>query len=635
MSTVLRFEDENTKAINKERVKQQRVIPVGTLLYVDSINLPTALSKNTLLFTTDTRELYIGTGTGIARVNIGSDGEVIDKGDYLSKTEAAQIYVQKDYLDPDSVVTDQEMKDFIAPLAKTVEDLITDSNFKADKDGVYSKGESNERFIDNDEFSVGMSKKVDQEILTNTGNHAFIKNLSTGLMMKFQNLGGDVESYVNVGKDKIILYSKRTKDEEFGGRIYITPAGVFYSYSNDEAYGKDNELVTMADLNTVQDMYNQIVNLSNETRQIAMRSVESARNSELAVEQAKAYIDNAVTQSTDAYNLAQEAFTTVERVNSQLLDAYTNSTSSLQKSINAESTAAAAKAESGEALTRLRQFETSISSQFEQLVAQMNIISSGGTISDDGRKKIIAVQNFDDVYEVPYHTEAADLNLPAEVTVTLEDNTFAIVPVVWQRSRFQSHQTEYSQQITGVLTETGTIKNPNFLFAIYTVRVMPETQEEQQHSASGWEVTFAMSHMNETVEDFGTAIGHPELISEDIMGTFDTMNNYVSPDVQLFLLGTLKAIDKTFTGIKVLNPIERANLVNNDLAAFAPDGLRVPVHNVALAAEIADYETQAMTLAHLNSNGPVSYSEGVLMFDHAVDSNVVYVIKKSAATRED
>lgn len=634
MSTVLRFEDENTKAINRERVKQQRVIPVGTLLYVDSINLPTALSKNTLLFTTDTRELYIGTGTGIARVNIGSDGEVIDKGDYLSKTEAAQIYVQKDYLDPDSVVTDQEMKDFIAPLAKTVEDLITDSNFKADKDGVYSKGESNERFIDNDEFSVGMSKKVDQEILTNTGNHAFIKNLSTGLMMKFQNLGGDVESYVNVGKDKIILYSKRTKDEEFGGRIYITPAGVFYSYSNDEAYGKDNELVTMADLNTVQDMYNQIVNLSNETRQIAMRSVESARNSELAVEQAKAYIDNAVTQSTDAYNLAQEAFTTVERVNSQLLDAYTNSTSSLQKSINAESTAAAAKAESGEALTRLRQFETSISSQFEQLVAQMNIISSGGTISDDGRKKIIAVQNFDDVYEVPYHTEAADLNLPAEVAVTLEDNTFAIVPVVWQRSRFQSHQTEYSQQITGVLTETGTVKNPNFLFAIYTVRVMPETQAEQQHSVSGWEVTFAMSHMNETVEDFGAAIGHPELISEDIMGTFDTMNNYVSPDVQLFLLGTLKAVDKTFTGIKVLNPIERANLVNNNLATFAPDGLRVPIHNVALAAEIADYETQAMTLAHLNSNGPVSYSEGVLMFDHAVDSNVVYVIRKSAVTEE-
>lgn len=633
MSTVLRFEDENTKSINKERVKQQRVIPVGTLLYVDSINLPTVLSKNTLLFTTDTRELYIGTGTGIARVNIGSDGEVIDKGDYLSKTEAAQIYVQKDYLDPDSVVTDQEMKDFIAPLAKTVEDLITDSNFKADKDGVYSKGESNERFIDNDEFNVGMSKKVDQEILTNTGNHAFIKNLSTGLMMKFQNLGGDVESYVNVGKDKIILYSKRTKDEQFGGRMYITPAGVFYAYSNDEAYGKDNEIVTMADLNAVQDMYNQVVNLSNETKQIAMRSVESARNSELAVEQAKAYIDNAVTQSADAYNLAQEAFTTVERVNSQLLDAYTNATSSLQRATSAENTATAAKAESSEALTKLKQFQTSISTQFEQLVAQVNIVSSGGIVSDDGRKKIIAVHDFDDVNEVPYHTEAADLVLPTHVSVTLEDNTSAIVPVTWQRSRFQSHQTEYSQQIVGVLTETGTIKNPNFLFAIYTVRVMPETVTEHSDT-QGWEVTFAMSHMNETIANFGNLIGHPEITSEDIMGTFDSMSNYVAPNVQLFLIGTLKVIDKTFSGIKVLNPIERANLVNNDLTSFVPDGLKVPIHNVSAASEVSDYETQAMTLAHLNCNGPVSYSEGVLMFDHAVDSNTVYVIRKSVTAEE-
>lgn len=629
MSTVLRFEDENTKAVNKERVKQQRVIPVGTLLYVDSINLPAALSKNTLLFTTDTRELYIGTGNGIARVNIGSDGEVIDKGDYLSKTEAAQIYVQKEYLDPSSVVTDQEMKDFIAPLAKTVEDLITDSNFKADKDGVYTKGESNERFIDNDEFNVGMSKKVDQEILTNTGNHAFIKNLSTGLMLKFQNLGNDVESYVNVGKDRIVLYSKRTKDEEFGGRIYITPAGVFYTYSNDESYGKDNEIVTMADLNTVQEMYNQIVNTCAEIKQVAIRSVESARNSELMVENAKNYIDNAVVQSTDAFNLATEAFNTVNRINSQLLDAYTNATSSLQKSVSAENTAATAKAQSGETLLELAKFKTTAIAQLEQLTKEINILKSGGTITDDGRKKIIAVQLFDDVVQVPYHTEAADLLLPAEVIVTLEDGSYKTLPVTWQTANFQSHQTDYSQQIIGIITETGEVKNPNFLFAVYTVRVMPEIVDVEP-SDNGWQVTFAMPHMTDTVDNFGALIGHPEITSEDIMGTFDSINNYVAPGVQLFLIGTLKTLDKTFTGVKLLDPIERASLVNDNITSFAPDGLKVPVFNVASEAEIADYETQSGTQAHLFSNGPVSFSEGTLMFDHAVDSNVVYIIRKLA-----
>ena len=273
MSTVLRFEDENTKAINKERVKQQRVIPVGTLLYTNSINLPSVLSQNTLLFTTDTRELYIGTGTGIARVNIGSDGEVIDKGDYLTKVEAALYYVQKEYLDPSAVVTDAEMNDALAPLSRKIDDLITENDFKADKEDVYTKGESNSRFIDNEEFAEGMSKKVEQEILTPTGNHAFIKNLSTGLMLKFQNLGNNVESYVNVGKNNIVLYSKRTKDEEFGGRLYITPSGVFYSYSNDEAFNVDDELVTMADLTSIQEMYNDISTATREAKEIALRSV--------------------------------------------------------------------------------------------------------------------------------------------------------------------------------------------------------------------------------------------------------------------------------------------------------------------------------------------------------------------------
>lgn len=633
MSTVLRFEDDKTKAINKERIKQQRVIPVGTLLYVDSINLPEALSKNTLLFTTDTRELYIGTGTGIARVNIGSDGEVIDKGDYLSKVEAAQIYVQKEYLDPSTVVTDQEMSDFVAPLAKTVDDLITEVSFKADKEDTYTKGESNERFIDNEEFSTGMAKKVDQEILTNTGNHAFVRNLSTGVMLKFQNIGNDVESYANIGKDMIVLYSKRTKGEKFGGRIYVTPSGVFYTHSNDESYGQNDELVTMADFNTIQEMYNQIQNMCNETRQIALRSAESARNSELMVESTKTYIDSVVLQSKEAYDLATEAFEIVNRVNGQLIDAYSNATSSLQKATNASTVAAAAKAESGDTLTRLRQFETSISTQFARLTEQVNLLSNGGIISDDGRKTIISVQEFDDVYEVPYHTEASNLSLPTEITVTLNDATTRMVPVTWQLSRFQSHQTDYSQQIVGIITENGEIKNPNFLFAIYTVRVLPAPEEPSDTDNSNWEITFAMPTWTSSVNNFSAAIGHPEITSEDIMGTYDTLGNYVAPSVKLFFIGTLKTLNTTMSNIWVLDAIDTANNVNHTLASYAPDGLQVPVYNVATETEIADYETAVMTYGLTNCNGAVSYSKtyDTLQFNDTVDANTVYVIKKVSA----
>ena len=628
MSTVLRFEDENTKAINKERVKQQRVIPVGTLLYTNSVNLPSVLSQNTLLFTTDTRELYIGTGTGIARVNIGSDGEVIDKGDYLTKVEAALYYVQKEYLDPSAVVTDQQMKDAIAPLSRKIDDLITENDFKADKEDVYTKGESNSRFIDNEEFAEGMSKKVDQEILTPTGNHAFIKNLATGLMLKFQNLGNDVESYANVGKNNIVLYSKRTKDEEFGGRLYITPSGVFYTYSNDEAFGVDDELVTMADLVSIQEMYSQISDATREIKETALRSVESARNSELMVEDAKNYIKDIALRSNDAFNLATEALDTVNRVESQLLAAYSNSTSSLQKAITANETANSAKVESGETIIALTQFENAISGQFEELKKQVNALIVGGVPSEDGRKKIISVENVTEVYEVPYNTEASDLELPTEVRVKLEDGTFRVVAVTWKLGSYQKLQTEYSQNIIGVISETGEIRNPDYRFALCTIRVLPGSTTPEDDS-TGWEVVFAMPTMTEIVEDFNTAIGHPELRSEDVMGTFDSFDNYVNPTTEIFFIGTLNTLDTSITSVRTLDPIERTTLVNTAVLSYAPYGIKVPLYGVSNDSDIRNYETQVMTLGFHNTNGTVSYSEGTLMFSNAVHANAVYAIRKT------
>ena len=628
MSPVLRFEDDNTKAINKERVKQQRVIPVGTLLYTSSVNLPSVLSQNTLLFTTDTRELYIGTGTGIARVNIGSDGEVIDKGDYLTKVEAAQFYVQKEYLDPSSVITERQMRDTIAPLSQQIRDLINENDLKADKENVYTKGESNSRFIDNDEFAEGMSKKVDQEILTATGNHPIIKNLSTGLMLKFQNIGNDVESYVNVGKNNIVLYSKRTKDEEFGGHLYITPNGVFYTYSNDESFGINDELVTMSDLASIQEMYSQVEDSCKEIREIALRSVESARNSELMVEETKKYTQNIALQSSDAFNRATEALDTANRIESQLLAAYNNSTSSLQKAISASETANSAKVESGETVIALTQFENAISGQFEELKRQVNMLISGNIPSDDGRKKIVSVENINEIYEVPYNTAASKLNLPTQVRVKLEDDTIRVVDVSWKLNAYQKLQTEYSQNIIGIITETGEIKNPDYRFALCTVRVLPNPETPGSEN-NGWEVVFAVPTMVDTVSNFNTAINHEELLSEDVMGTFDSFDNYVEPVVQLFFLGTLNVLDSSITGVRVLDAIERTTLINNTVMTYAPYGLKVPIYGVATEEEIRNYETQLMTLGFTNSNGTVIYSEGTLMFNNAIHANAVYAIRKA------
>ena len=625
MPTVLRFEDENKKTINKERVKQQKVIPVGTLLYTDSMNMPIALSKNTMLFTTDTRELYIGTGSGIARVNVGSDGEVIDKGDYLSKIEAAQIYVQKEYLDPSVVLTDQEMKDYVAPLQKTVEALIEDNEQKIYKEDVYNRTESDERFVDNEEFDAGMQTKIDQELRTNTGNIVTMKNLASGIALKFQNLGNDTEHLVTIGKDKIVLSSRKTKEEEYGGRIFITPAGVFYTFKDDEVYGKDDELIVQKDIEQIQTMYNELHDSNDEIRQIAIRSVESARQSELMVENMRNGILQTQGTSNEALELAAEARNVVDNIREQLEGAIDDSTSSIQKATEAQHTANVAKDESGETLTRLRQFESSVLEQLQNITSTLNSITEGTTTNVDDRLSIIAVQNFPITFEVPYNTKASELNLPSQVSVTLSDNTSTELSVSWQTSRYQPLQTNYSQQIVGTVVETGTIKNPNYLFAVYTVRVMPDQQSEIPEYAN-WNVTFAMPTMIDSVQGFKELIGHPELSSSDIMGTYDTQGNYVNPKVGIFLIGTLKQRSTSPTAI-IIDPSEVNTLVNKSILEWQSGGLRVPIYGVATDTEISTYETKVLTRSFFACNGAVAYSNNVLEFDHAVDSNNVYVIK--------
>ena len=645
MSTTLRFNDENAKGKNSIKLKQQRVIPVAELLCTDSKSLPAALSSNSMLFTTDTRELFIGTGSGIKRVNLGSDGEIIDKTDYLTKVEAAQIYVQKEYLDPSSVITQERLDESLGVLGATIDDLIHDNEFKADKEDVFTKAEANERFIDNHEFDLSMSKKVDQEVLTNTGNHSFVKNLSTGVTLRFQNIANDTESFINVGKDSIKLYTKKTNGDMFGGRLYVTPDGVFYTSTNDEDFSKHDELLTQKDLVEVQNVVTNLQDYCNETRQIAMRSVESARNSELNVENILNQTQISNEQSQQALETANDALNIMKNVQGQLGDAYTNSNSALQKAENANDAALGAKQESADALNYVHRFESSIVTQINQLVREINELKagsgSGGSGEDDPTPptpvesyKIVAVEVFDDVYEVPYHTTGDQLNLPETVDVTLDspeydgDVLHERVEVTWLTDRFQAHETDYSQQIIGVPTESARIKNPNFLFAVYTVRVLPE-EEVVEPEPYTWSVVFAVPSMVDTIDNFSTIIGHPEIQSSDMMGDLDARGDYVQPTIEVFLLGTLNE-KKEGQGCYVLTDNEEQSKLNRSIIDITEDGFKVPILGVATEAEIAEYETQTLTRAFVLSNGAYQYTEGTLIFDHGTDASNVYLIRKKS-----
>ena len=70
--TVIRFKDKNDDVIVRSRAVLQEEVkyPVANLLYTDNANKPASLSKNAMMYLTDTAEVFIGTGTGIRLIDV-------------------------------------------------------------------------------------------------------------------------------------------------------------------------------------------------------------------------------------------------------------------------------------------------------------------------------------------------------------------------------------------------------------------------------------------------------------------------------------------------------------------------------------------------------------------------------------
>jgi len=66
---VIRFNDSGVKQQTKTAVAhQEKTFPSANIMYTDLPNLPTTLSRNAIIYTTDTGELFVGSGDGLKPV---------------------------------------------------------------------------------------------------------------------------------------------------------------------------------------------------------------------------------------------------------------------------------------------------------------------------------------------------------------------------------------------------------------------------------------------------------------------------------------------------------------------------------------------------------------------------------------
>jgi len=134
---ILKFNQTVTGKKKNASSYQIKRYPEGTILYTTSAELPDSLSANALIFTTDTAELYVGTGTGIQKLKLGSEAD-LNPAIYLKIDTARATYQSKLQAEEKS----NEIKTQIATLKESVyskEDIDKFITEDIDLDGVVDK----------------------------------------------------------------------------------------------------------------------------------------------------------------------------------------------------------------------------------------------------------------------------------------------------------------------------------------------------------------------------------------------------------------------------------------------------------------------------------------------------------------
>lgn len=105
--------------INDDRSKKQAAVASssyqtksfssGVLLYCSKAELPSSLSQNALIFTYDTAELFVGTGSGIQKLKLGSEEDLNPK-IYLKIDDARRLYKTITSADQDKAEITESLK---------------------------------------------------------------------------------------------------------------------------------------------------------------------------------------------------------------------------------------------------------------------------------------------------------------------------------------------------------------------------------------------------------------------------------------------------------------------------------------------------------------------------------------------
>lgn len=220
--------DKHVKVLN---AKGTKTYPVSTVIYCYKKDLPTSLSENHLLYTTDTHELYVGTGKGIKKMQIADNSQEI-----INITELPDTYVTYDSLQADyatKIITSSldtrltKLAEEVTAIQKDIGDVNEALDSKANVSDTWTKESIQANFIDNDEFDAGIKTRVPVQYNSVSINQ--IVSNDNGIKLTTKNNSTDTVNEVQLSSDGIIItYDALGTTGKKDTQIVIGRNGIYY-----------------------------------------------------------------------------------------------------------------------------------------------------------------------------------------------------------------------------------------------------------------------------------------------------------------------------------------------------------------------------------------------------------------------
>lgn len=646
--------------------------PEATVVYSTSVAIgdPTyvTLPKDVLLYTTDSRELFIGAGSNQGLVKVAGSGSsaVLSVSDYMKRNELETKYAPLDDYTSTAAQVDDNTEAIVSIQGSlsSIEYRLNGTVLDAD---ISSKAVI--AVTSSDQYRQDLSNKVSAAITGDNSNTSTIGNSAKGLVLKYvqQCTGAPKFSEICVKAGIIELKVYKNTTPTSGSKLVIQDDGIYYTNDLEKRLRKEVHLLaTSKEIADLQKLYHDLFKSVTDCNSTMTKGVDKIREYQGLLTGFKNDISSLESSLRTADSIASNAYT-LAQTNNSLCTEISNALESLQTDLGTVSVIADdAQAVSRYCQNAINGLSAYVEGQMIKIRIAIESLQNVQVVYDitnnTNALRVIGIRqgkyicNRNNTYEVSYGTSLYALRQIIKIDTDLnsvEVNTLdpsdtkdtSFMKVEWDLRSYDRYAYTYAVQFEGTLQETENLRlDPNSGTSIVPfIRIKvkpPESIIDKEVGMDGWVLYFIMPANTDVFPNFIEAV-------QEAAGTNPTGFNRgaqfmgytvdeTQPAQREIYIDIVGAIDdeKYLEDLETTGPVIKTFEELDEIPALFDvgfirkyaEGLPVPLSFSAggYSDDPTIYETKCETWGAFHSNGAVRledykactvYPEGVIPVD--------------------